>query len=83
MNGESLGDRLARLAALAEPARRRLYDFVVHQKEPVSRDEAAAGIGVARHVAKFHLDRLVASGLLDVEYRRPPGRGDDDSGPAR
>jgi len=80
VNGESLGDRLARLAALAEPARRRLYDFVVHQKEPVSRDEAAAGIGVARHVAKFHLDRLVASGLLDVEYRRPPGRGGPGAG---
>ena len=80
MNGENLGDRLARLAALAEPARRRLYDFVVRQKEPVSREEAAAGIGVPHHVAKFHLDRLVAGGLLDVEYRRPPGRGGPGAG---
>ena len=68
------------LAALAEPARRRLYRFVVRQAEPVSREQAAAGIGVPRHVAKFHLDRLVAGGLLDVEYRRPPGRGGPGAG---
>jgi predicted ArsR family transcriptional regulator len=75
-----LEDRLARLAALAEPARRRLYDFVVRSAEPVSRDEASAGVGVPRHVAKFHLDRLVAGGLLDVEYRRPPGRSGPGAG---
>jgi predicted ArsR family transcriptional regulator len=74
VNRESLEERLGRLAALAEPVRRRLYDFVVRHTEPVSRDQAATGIGVAHHVAKFHLDRLVADGLLDVEYRRPPGR---------
>ncbi len=79
-NRHSLDDRLAPLAALAEPARRRLYDFVVRQAEPVSRDQAAAGVGVPWHVAKFHLDRLVAGGLLDVEYRRPPGRGGPGAG---
>ena len=79
-NRENLDDRLAPLAALAEPARRRLYDFVVLQADPVSRDQAAAGVGVPRHVAKFHLDRLVAGGLLDVEYRRPPGRGGPGAG---
>jgi predicted ArsR family transcriptional regulator len=79
-NRGSLDDRLAPLAALAEPARRRLYDFVVRQAEPVNRDQAAAGVGVPRHVAKFHLDRLVDGGLLDVEYRRPPGRGGPGAG---
>jgi predicted ArsR family transcriptional regulator len=73
-------DRLARLAALAEPGRRRLYDFVVRSAEPVSRDQAGAGVGVPRHVAKFHLDRLVAGGLLDVEYRRPAGRSGPGAG---
>jgi predicted ArsR family transcriptional regulator len=29
---------------------------------------------VPRHTAKFHLDRLVKDGLLDVEYRRLSGR---------
>ncbi len=62
------------VAALAEPARRALYGFVVSQTEPVSRDQAAAGAGVARHVAKFHLDKLVDDGLLDFGYRRPPER---------
>jgi predicted ArsR family transcriptional regulator len=62
------------VAALAEPARRALYGFVISQAEPVSRDRAAAGAGVARHVAKFHLDKLVHDGLLDFEYRRPPER---------
>ena len=62
------------ISALAEPLRRDLYRFVVEQSEPVSRDQAAAGTGVARHVAKFHLDKLVEDGLLDASHRRPPGR---------
>jgi predicted ArsR family transcriptional regulator len=35
---------------------------------------------VARHVAKFHLDKLVDDGLLVVEYARPPGRGGPGAG---
>jgi predicted ArsR family transcriptional regulator len=62
------------VGALADPARRALYRFVVGQPEPVSRDQAAAGADVARHTAKFHLDRLVADGLLDIEFRRLSGR---------
>ncbi len=31
-------------------------------------------MGVARHVAKFHLDKLLDDGLLAVEYARAPGR---------
>ncbi|HEX3813819.1 MAG TPA: transcriptional regulator [Mycobacteriales bacterium] len=62
------------VASLGEPVRRALYRFVVAQSESVSRDQAATGVDVARHVAKFHLDRLVTDGLLDVEYRRPDGR---------
>lgn len=65
---------VASIAALSEPVRRGLYQYVVAQGRPVSREDAAAGVGVALHVAKFNLDRLVADGLLDVEYRRPPGR---------
>jgi predicted ArsR family transcriptional regulator len=62
------------VGALAEPARRALYLYVVAQPEPVSRDQAAAGAGLPRHTAKFHLDKLVADGLLDTEYRRLSGR---------
>ena len=58
----------------SEPARRALYLFVTSQAEPVSREQAAAAVGVPLHSAKFHLDRLVEEGLLDVEFRRLSGR---------
>jgi predicted ArsR family transcriptional regulator len=31
-------------------------------------------------VVAFHLDKLAEAGLLDVEYRRPPGRGGPGAG---
>src|SRR6476620_6115370 len=71
---------LISVAALGEPVRRELYRFVAAQPDPVSRDQAAAGVGVARHVAKFHLDKLEEDGLLEVEYRRPPGRSGPGAG---
>ncbi len=74
MSSNDFADRVAGVAALAEPVRRGLYLHVVGQPDAVSRDQAAAGIGVARHTAKFHLDRLVAEGLLDAEFRRLSGR---------
>ena len=40
----------------------------------MTRDQAAAAIGVARHKAKFHLDRLEAEGLLEADYVRLTGR---------
>ena len=67
-------DDLESVGALAEPVRRALYRWVVAQAEPVSRDQAAAGAGVPRHTAKFHLDKLVADGLLETEFRRLTGR---------
>src|SRR3954454_17966465 len=72
--------QVAGIAALGEPVRRALYRFVVGEPEPVNREQAAAGAGVARHVAKFHLDKLVEDGLLDVDYARPPGRGGPGAG---
>ena len=65
---------VAAVAALAEPSRRRLYDHVVRQPAPVSRDEAAAAVGLPRATVAFHLDRLVADGLLDVVFERRTGR---------
>jgi predicted ArsR family transcriptional regulator len=77
---DDLDAQLTSVAALGEPVRRALYRYVVEQPDPVSRDQAAAGVGVAHHVAKFHLDRLESDGLLEVEYRRPPGRGGPGAG---
>ena len=68
------GADLAGLASLAEPTRRALYLYVRAQQSAVSRDEAAAGVGVPRHKAKFHLDKLVEDGLLEVEFARRTGR---------
>lgn len=62
------------VALLEEPARRALYDAVIGSRHSLSRDEAAAAAGVTRALAAFHLDKLVAAGLLDVEYRRLSGR---------
>jgi predicted ArsR family transcriptional regulator len=66
--------QVAAVAALAEPSRRRLYDHVVRQPAPVSRDEAAAAVALPRATVAFHLDRLVAEGLLDVVFERRTGR---------
>jgi predicted ArsR family transcriptional regulator len=65
---------LARAALLLEPVRRRLYEFVAAQPGAVDRDAAAAGAGIGRPLAAFHLDRLAEAGLLDVEFRRRSGR---------
>ena len=65
---------ISAVAALAEPTRRRLYDHVVRSPVPVSRDEASAATGVPRATAAFHLDRLVADGLLEIHFQRLSGR---------
>lgn len=65
---------VAAVAALDEPTRRRVYDHVTRQPAPVSRDAAAAALGLPRTTAAFHLDQLVKVGLLDVVYQRLSGR---------
>ena len=74
MTFRDFASRVTSIAALAEPVRRALYLYVVRQPEPVSREQAAAAVGVARHVAKFNLDKLEECKLLDVEFARPAGR---------
>jgi len=66
--------------ALREPTRRRLYEHVGRQPEPVSRDEAARAVGVNRALAAFHLDKLVELGLLTAEYRRLSGKSGPGAG---
>jgi predicted ArsR family transcriptional regulator len=68
------------IGALAEPARRALYLYAVEQPEPVSREQAASACELPVHSAKFHLDRLVEEGLLDVEYARRTGRSGPGAG---
>ena len=68
------GEKRAALAVLADPLRRRLYERVRTAGHPVSRDQAADFAGISRSLAAFHLDKLVARGLLTFEYARPEGR---------
>lgn len=72
--GQSRDAQISAAAALDEPTRRRLYDYVVRQAESVSRDEAAVALQLPRTTAAFHLDRLVEDNLLDVGYQRRTGR---------
>jgi predicted ArsR family transcriptional regulator len=74
------GPDLASLSTLDDPVRRRLYEVVTRQRGPVGRDEAAAGAGVGRALAVYHLDKLVESGLLAATYQRPPGRSGPGAG---
>jgi len=69
-----MGDVFSAIGALADPVRRRLYRYVVASDAGVGREEAAREVGVAPHTARFHLDKLVEEGLLDVEQRRLTGR---------
>lgn len=78
------GDDLGALSLLDEPARRRLYDWVVAQGRPVGREEAAKALKLTRALATFHLDRLAEVGLLDTGYRRLSGKVGPGAGrPAR
>ena len=67
-------DPISTVAALDEPTRRRLYDYVVRVRGPVGRDEASQALDLSRPTAAFHLDRLAAEGLLDVVHQRLSGR---------
>ena len=69
-----MGDAFSAIGALADPLRRRLYDVVAARDDGVGREEAARLAGVPVHTARFHLDRLVDEGLLEVEQRRLTGR---------
>ncbi|MFI0353047.1 helix-turn-helix transcriptional regulator [Actinomadura sp. 9N407] len=73
MDGSSTS-HVSAVAALDEPTRRRLYDFVARRPAPVSRDEAADALGMSRSTVVFHLDRLANEGLLEVVYERRTGR---------
>lgn len=74
MTEDTFARRVTKLGTLADPVRRALYRFVADQPGAVSRDQAADGIDVPRHTAKFHLERLVDEGLLVTEFRRLTGR---------
>lgn len=69
-----IDEQLNRAAALADPVRQRLFEYVRSADEPVGRDEAAEAVGVGRPLAAYHLDQMVALGLIEVSFARRTGR---------
>ena len=52
------------VAALDDQLRRGMYEFIRAARRPVTREQAAAAVGISRKLAAFHLDKLVDAGLL-------------------
>jgi predicted ArsR family transcriptional regulator len=73
-------DEIGAVAVLADPVRRRLYDAVVAAPGAIGREEAAGAASVPVHSARFHLDKLVDAGLLEVSYARLTGRSGPGAG---
>ncbi|MEU9357661.1 helix-turn-helix domain-containing protein [Streptomyces sp. NPDC048301] len=73
-------DDIEAIAALQDPVRRRLYEYVTAQGREVGRNEAAEAAGVARTLAAHHLDKLTAAGLLESGSRRLTGRSGPGAG---
>jgi predicted ArsR family transcriptional regulator len=64
----SVTSSLAAAAALADVSRRRMYEFIRAGRRPITREEAAASVGISRKLAAFHLDKLVEVGLLRASF---------------
>nr|CEL21750.1 possible transcriptional regulator [Kibdelosporangium sp. MJ126-NF4] len=72
---------MAAVAALDEPTRRRVYEYVARRPgDDVGRDEIAEALGIPRATAAFHLEKLLGEGLLDVSYQRRNGRSGPGAG---
>lgn len=61
------------IAALDDDLRWGMYEFIRTARRPVTRDEAAAAVGISRKLAAFHLDKLVEAGALRARYERAAG----------
>lgn len=71
---------LGAAAALHDPVRRSLLHLAGVSPQPLTREAAALALGLPRSTVAFHLDRLVDSGLLVVQYERVNGRSGPGSG---
>jgi predicted ArsR family transcriptional regulator len=66
-------DPVGTVAVLADEQRRRMYAYTRRARRPVTREEAASVTGISIKLAAFHLDKLVAAGLLRTRYENPGG----------
>lgn len=61
------------VVVLGDDLRRRVYDLVRRARRPVTREKAAGEVGISVKLAAFHLDKLVAAGLLRSRYDSSEG----------
>jgi predicted ArsR family transcriptional regulator len=61
------------VAVLDDELRAGMYSFIRAARRPVTRDEAAAAVGISRKLAAFHLDKLVDAGVLRAHYGQATG----------
>lgn len=71
---------VTRAAVLADDVRRGLYAYVRGARRPVTREDAAQANGISARLAAFHLEKLLAAGLLTSHYARPRERGGPGAG---
>ncbi|GLX08712.1 ArsR family transcriptional regulator [Microbispora sp. NBRC 16548] len=64
---------ISAVAALDDVLRQGMYAYIRRARRPVTRDEAAASVGISRKLAAFHLDKLVDAGLLRARYEAVGG----------
>ncbi|MEV7806643.1 transcriptional regulator [Microbispora sp. NPDC088329] len=64
---------ISAVAALDDALRQGMYAYIRGARRPVTRDEAAASVGISRKLAAFHLDKLVDAGLLRARYEAVGG----------
>ncbi len=77
---KKLEEDIGHLSVLSDELRRRMYLYVREQAGPVTREDVARALGLSRKLAAFHLDKLAEEGLLEYQYKRPPGRSGPGAG---
>lgn len=65
---------IAAVATLSDPTRAAVFECAQRAEHPVTREDVAQAVGISRKLAAFHLDRLVAAGLLRADTAAAPKR---------
>jgi predicted ArsR family transcriptional regulator len=80
MDRPTRSEQTAAVAALRDPIRRALFNFVAHSPSAVSIDEAARATGTPKSTTALHLTRLAEAGALLVAFERRSGRSGPGAG---
>jgi len=73
-------ERLAAMASLGDPVRKKLFLLLRASPDALSCEDCAAALGLPKSTIRAHLDRLVAEGLMMVEFRKTGARTGPGSG---